>query len=198
MMEGTFAAESALYSAIPDHVPKPLAWGSCKSLPDIHFYLCDFVDMLDDVPSARGWAETVASLHLNSMGKSPDGKFGFHVTTHLANVPVDNTWNQSWEVFWTQQMVSLLEQEEILRGPDEDLSLLKSALCSKVIPRLLRSLETGGRSIRPCLVHSDLWPGNIKPKLHTDELCMFDGCAYWGHNEGTSWYSVLVSINALS
>ena len=186
MMEGTFAAENALYSAIPTHVPKPLAWGSYKSQPDMHFYICDFVDMLDDVPSAGQWAETVATLHLNSMGKSPEGKFGFRVTTHLANVPMNNTWNASWEVFWTQQMRSMLEQEETLHGPSEEFSLLKSALFSKVIPRLLRPLETGNRSIKPCLIHSDLWPGNIKPKVHTDDLCMFDGCAYWGHNEGMS------------
>lgn len=188
-MKGAFAAESALYSVIPEQVPKPLAWGSFKSRPDIHFYLCDFVDMLDDVPSARAWAETVASLHRKSMGKSPGGKFGFDVTTHLANVPVDNTWNGSWEVFWTQQIRSLLEQEETLRGHDQEFSVLKSALYSKVIPRLLRSLEAGGKSIQPCLIHSDLWPGNIKPKLHADGLCMFDGCAYWGHNEGTCSYS---------
>lgn len=183
-MEGSFAAESALDFAIPEHAPKPLAWGSYKSLPDIHFYMCDFVDMLDEVPSARAWPETVANLHLKSMEMSPGGKFGFHVSTYLGDVPVENTWNDSWEVFWAQQIRSLLEQEEKLRGPNEEFSLLKSALYGKVIPRLLRSLETVGRSITPCLIHSDLWPGNIKPKRYVDEVCIFDGCAYWGHNEG--------------
>ena len=186
MMEGTFAAESALYSIVPEHVPKPLAWGTYRSEPDIHYYICDFVDMLDEVPDARRWAETIAKLHLNSMGKSPNGKFGFEVTTHLANVPVNNNWNDSWESFWTQQLRSLLEQEETIRGPDEEFAVLKSALYEKVIPRLLGPLETGGRRIKPCLIHSDLWPGNIKPKTYTDELCMFDACAYWGHNEGMS------------
>lgn len=186
MMEGTFAAESALYSIVPEHVPKPLAWGTYRSEPDIHYYICDFVDMLDEVPDARRWAETIAKLHLNSMGKSPNGKFGFEVTTHLANVPVNNNWNDSWESFWTQQLRSLLEQEETIRGPDEEFTVLKSALYEKVIPRLLGPLETGGRRIKPCLIHSDLWPGNIKPKTYTDELCMFDACAYWGHNEGMS------------
>lgn len=174
-MEGTFAAESALYSAIPEQVPNPLAWGSYKSLPDIHFYKCDFVDMVDDVKSARGWAEIVASLHLNSMGKSPIGKFGFHVTTHLANVPVDNTWNDSWEVFWAQQIRSLLEQEEILPGPDEEFSLLKSALYDKSNSA---TASIGNRSIRLCLIHFDLWPVNTKPKtscrgtLYVRRLCI--------------------------
>ena len=95
MMEGAFAAETAIYSAIPEHTPKPLAWGTYKSQPDVHFYICDFVDMLDNVPDPRSWGETIARLHQNSVGKSPCSKFGFHVTTHLANVPVDNTWNKS-------------------------------------------------------------------------------------------------------
>ena len=185
-MEGTFAAETAMYSAIPEHTPKPLAWGTYKSQPDVHFYICDFVDMLDNIPDPRSWGETIARLHQNSMGKSPCGKFGFHVTTHLANVPVANTWNKSWEVFWTQQMRSLFEQEETLRGVDKDFSNLKADLYKNVIPRLLRPLETGGRSVRPCLIHSDLWPGNVKPNAHDDKLCIFDACTYWGHNEGRS------------
>lgn len=53
MMEGTFAAEQALYNAIPQHVPKPLAWGAYCTQPDTYFYICEFIEMLDDVPSAR-------------------------------------------------------------------------------------------------------------------------------------------------
>lgn len=61
------------------------------------------------------------------MGKSPGGDCGFHVNTNLANVPVNNTSNDSWEVFWTQQMRWLLEQEEIPQDSDEEFSILKSA-----------------------------------------------------------------------
>lgn len=66
-------------------------------------------------------------------------------------------------------MQAMYEFEKQTQGEDEELDNLFDALCKEVIPRLLRPLETGGRSIKPCLVHSDLWPGN----------CMFDSCAYW-------------------
>lgn len=184
MMKGAFEAEKALYEFIPEHVPRPIAYGTYKSQPDTHFYLCEFIEMLDDVPSPRGWATAVAKLHSRSMGKSPCDQFGFPVNTHLANVPVDNTWNPSWEVFFSQQMRSLLDQEEALRGPDAEFTQLKHAFFNDVIPRFLRPLETDGRSISPCLIHSDLWPGNIKTRLDSDAVCMFDACAYWGHNEG--------------
>lgn len=184
MMEGAFEAEHALYAHLPKQVPKPVAWGTYASKPDTHFYMCEFVDMYDDLPPPREWARTVSTLHLNSMGKSPTGEFGFHVPTHLANVRVNNEWNSSWAAFWAQQMKSLFDQDERVNGPDAALECLKKAFFEKVIPRYLLPLETDGRSIQPCLIHSDLWPGNIKPKAATDELCMFDACAYWGHNEG--------------
>ncbi|KAF4772925.1 hypothetical protein HER10_EVM0007404 [Colletotrichum scovillei] len=183
MMKGTFEAENALYTFAPGQVPKPIGWGTYASDPDTHFYLCEFVEMYDDLPGARDWATSVSNLHLNSMGKSPTGQFGFHVTTHLANVPVDNTWNSSWESFWRQQMKSLFDQDDRVHGTDYELTALKTAFLNKVIPRYLGPLESEGRSIKPCLIHSDLWPGNIKPKTSTDELCLFDACAYWGHNE---------------
>lgn len=184
MMKGTFEAEQALYTFTPNQVPKPVGWGTYSSSPYTHFYLCEFVDMHDDLPSASDWATAVSILHLNSMGRSPSGQYGFHVTTHLASVPVENTWGSSWADFWSQQMKSLFDQDEQKNGPHEELSTLKRAFLEEVIPRYLGPLEKEGRSIEPCLIHADLWPGNIKPKTSSDGLCMFDSCAYWGHNEG--------------
>lgn len=117
------------------------------------------------------------------MGKSPTGQFGFPLATHLADVPVDNKWNPSWEKFWAQQMKSLLDAEAALHGADDEFTQLKEIYFSKVIPRLLSPLETNGRSIQPCIIHSDLWPGNIKLKVEGEDVCMFDGCSYWEHNE---------------
>jgi len=186
MMKGTFEAENALYTFLPESVPRPVAWGTYHNDPDTHFYMCAFVDMEDEVPKPDAWASTVASLHLNSMGKSPTGEFGFPVATHLANVPVDNTWNHSWQAFWAQQMTSLFDQEARTNGPNQELAALRQAFFDKAIPRYLGPLESEGRLVIPTLIHSDLWPGNIKPMASEDSrasLCMFDACAYWGHNE---------------
>jgi fructosamine-3-kinase len=184
MMKGAFEAEKALYQAIPHRVPKPVAWGTHAGDPDTHFYLCEFVEMLGGVPDPSDWATAVSELHLASMGKSPTGQFGFHVTTHLANVPINNSWNPSWVAFWAQQMRSLFDREEMVNGQDETLAELRAAYFEKAIPRYLGPLESEGRTVTPCLIHSDLWPGNIKQRTLTEELCMFDSCAYWGHNEG--------------
>ena len=69
---------------------------------------------------------------------------------------------------------------------DEDLSELKRAYLDTVVPRYLKPLTSAGRSIQPCLIHSNLWPGNAKMMEEKDQICIFDACAYWGHNEGQS------------
>ena len=179
-----------MHSFMPEEVPQPLGWGTLNAWPDRHFYICHYIDMLDELPSAVQWAQTVSKLHILTENKGPmapngRGKFGFDATTHLGNVAVDNTWQDLWEALWTQQMRSLLEQEESLRGSNEEFTCLQIAFFEKVVPRLLRPLETGGRTIAPCLIHSDLWPGNIKPMANHRGICMFDSCTYWGHHEGT-------------
>ena len=42
MMHGEFESMSALYSIVPDFVPKPHAWGSYRDIEDMHFFLCEF------------------------------------------------------------------------------------------------------------------------------------------------------------
>ncbi|KAK0705999.1 hypothetical protein B0T26DRAFT_725183 [Lasiosphaeria miniovina] len=166
-----------------------MARGSFANDPDRHFYLCEFAHMLNHEipPPPYDWASAAAQLHLQSMGKSPvPNHFGFGVPTFLADVPVDNTWNASWEAFWAQQMRGLFEREERLNGPDEELTRLRKAYFEKAIPRYLGPLERNGRSVVPCLLHSDLCLGNVRllTAASGGDLCIFDACAYWGHNEG--------------
>ena len=98
-------------------------------------------------------------------------------------IPNDNTWQTAWEAWFQQAVRRMFEVEEKALGKDPKLGSLKKVLHEKVIPRLLRPLETEGRSIQPCLIHSDIWPGNTTLDSDTQEVIIFDSCAYWGHNE---------------
>lgn len=53
MMEGTWEAENALYKAVPNYAPQPVGWGTYQNDPDTHFYLCEFIDMDDDLSGPR-------------------------------------------------------------------------------------------------------------------------------------------------
>jgi len=183
MIEGAFESDSVYSSYAPENMPTPIGFGEFKEDPDTWFYVCEFHNMIDKLPDIDDLVNIVAKVHRDSMGKSPTGKFGFAVPTHLANIPNDNTWQDTWEKFFTQAMQYMYEFEKTTQGVDKEMESLFDALCNKVIPCLLRPLETNGRSIVPCLVHSDLWPGNCRPDGDTGKLMLFDSCAFWGHNE---------------
>ncbi|KAK7967455.1 uncharacterized protein PG986_001732 [Apiospora aurea] len=157
-MEGTYVSEELIRSFIPEHVPAPLAFGSYEAIPSMHYYICDYVDMTDDLPDPARFGQTLAKLHLNSMGKTSTGQYGFPLTTPLAFVPNDNTWTDTWTEWFSNAM---RKSDPAPPATDGD----------------------GGNRIEPCLCHSDVWPGNVKPSADDDEVMMFDSCAFWSHHE---------------
>ncbi|KAF6235864.1 hypothetical protein HO173_006060 [Letharia columbiana] len=69
------------------------------------------------------------------------------------------------------------------KGPDPEFDTLVPALFDKVISRLLRPLESDGRSLKPSLVHGDLWYTDSGIDVGTGESLIFDACNYYAHNE---------------
>ena len=181
MMSGEFKSMTEIYKAVPPFAPRPIAWGTYVSDPDIHFFLCSFHEMSDELPDVQRFSARVAEMHCQ--GKSPNGKYGFPCTTFQGNLPQDNTWTDTWEDFFVNGMKRMLQLEEEAQGPNEELKELCEKMYQKVIPRLLRPLETGGRKIEPCLVHGDLWYGNASTDLESDEPLVFDACCFYAHNE---------------
>lgn len=70
-----------------------------------------------------------------------------------------------------------------VRGPDPEFDKVARKFFEKVVPRLLRPLQSGGRSINPVLVHGDVWPGNVQLDTATQQVILFDACCCYGHNE---------------
>ncbi|KAI8721665.1 Protein-ribulosamine 3-kinase [Fusarium sp. LHS14.1] len=125
-------------------------------------------------------AEFLRTLNIDP---NPTGEFGFHVPTYNGTLEQKNTWTDTWEKFYADEMWHMLKLEEEARGPSEELQQLSGPFLDKVIPRLLRPLETGGRSITPVLLHGDLWLGNVSTQTGCKKPLMFDASAFWGHNE---------------
>lgn len=78
MLHGEFESMRALYKVAPDFAPKPIAWGSYHTIPDTHFFLCEYREMIDEMPNPENFTARLAAVHQNS--ESPTGKFGFHMT----------------------------------------------------------------------------------------------------------------------
>lgn len=153
MMKGEYESMRAICKVSPSFAPWPVRWGSCAK-SSRHFLLLEFHDFKSSPPSVQDFTRELAKLHSES--KSPNNMFGFHMTTYNGNLPQDNTWTKSWEEFFSNGIRQMLIMEEESRGPSERLQKLSKALLGKAIPRLLRPLETGGRTVKPSLLHGDL------------------------------------------
>ncbi|KAI1328532.1 Fructosamine kinase-domain-containing protein [Xylariaceae sp. FL0255] len=181
-LKGEYEATSAIYSITPDFCPKPISWGSLASEPDSHFYICKFYDFTDGLPEPAAFCAKLAELH--SSHSSPEGKYGFHVVTYNGDLPQDNTWSNSWEEFFVNALKHVLKIREQRAGPCDELDELLPEIFEKVIPRLLRPLESGGNRIQPSLVHGDLWCGNAAiTDEDTEDGIVFDPSSFWAHNE---------------
>jgi len=181
-LAGEFAAMSELYKTIPSLAPKPRGYGQLRlESPPTYFFICDFVNISDRLPDPVGLAIRLAELHSTSI--SPTGKFGFYVPTYDGKLPQITDWDSSWASYFGKLLTGILRLDIEVNGPWKELEDLAERVVNEVIPRLLGALESDGRSIKPSLIHGDLWEGNIGTDLETGNIYIFDACSYYAHNE---------------
>lgn len=181
MALGEYESQKALAEHIPDNSVVPIAYGTFETDPNKSFFLTTYRELKAQVPDSVQLVEVLTKLHNGSA--SPTGKFGFHVTTFNGHVPLRNEWCDSWEEWYSRQLRSDIEWEQTVRGVDPDFNRVAEEFFEKVIPRLLRPLQSNGRTIRPTLVHGDLWHGNAQVDMDTNQVILFDSCCCYAHNE---------------
>jgi protein-ribulosamine 3-kinase len=187
MMEGEFNSMSAIYSVLPSFVPRPIAWGKFqKSPPETFFFLCDFLEMDRELPDPADFCARLAELHRSS--SSPNGQFGFHVKTCHGKIVQHNDWDDNWSSYFTKLLenfyqveLSILEERGVSRWPEHEQAFKQ--MCEHAIPQILGPLQENGRTLKPCLVHGDLWEENTSTNLATGESIVFDASAMYAHNE---------------
>ncbi|KAH9908595.1 hypothetical protein F4778DRAFT_717815 [Xylariomycetidae sp. FL2044] len=181
MMSSEFHCMTKIHSITPELVPQTIAWGTYSSIPQVHFLLCEFRPMKDGLPDVAEFTARLAELHRR--GTSPDGRFGFDVTTFHGNTAIEHGWSDTWEEYFVRTTRVLFELEQKAQGPNNEIRQLMEPFFAKVIPRLLRPLETGGRSLRPSLIHGDMWHGNAATDATTSLPIVFDAASFYAHNE---------------
>jgi protein-ribulosamine 3-kinase len=166
---------------MPGLVPKPLGWGKYgTAVPETYFFIEDFKDMDMSLPNPAQLAQQTAELHANL---SPNGMFGFEVTTFAGEIPHAQGWEANWTVFFTRLLKLCLEADEKVNGHWHELKLASDQILSVVIPRLLDPLQQGPDPIKPVLIHGDLWSGNIGTDEETGKLVFFDCGCFYSHSE---------------
>jgi fructosamine-3-kinase len=146
------------------------------------------------MPGKDVFTTVLAGYHLASRALPPSGKFGFHRTTYNGNVAKDKKRNNTWKEYYKKNKVGMLQLEEEPRGFSEEIERTLTVALGKVIQRLLRPSEMGTITLKPCLIHGDLFCGNTATKLETGEPITFDASAFCGHNECESVLHLLDSF----
>ncbi|KAI9804037.1 MAG: hypothetical protein M1833_000318 [Piccolia ochrophora] len=181
MMEGEFNALSELYKTFPSFITEPWAWGKFEhSVQPTHFFLMEFIPIADQLPLPGPFCALVAQLHRTS--ESPTGKFRLHIPTCHGKLTQNVDWESSWAKFFQTFLTEYFRLDNEVNGPWRDYDEAKEHVLSYVIPRLLEPLQAEGRTLKPCLVHGDLWEENTATTFDGD-IKIFDSAAIYAHNE---------------
>jgi protein-ribulosamine 3-kinase len=181
MVLGEYESQKILGYYLPDNVSIALAYGTLEQDTSQSFLLTPFRDMEDITPNPTQLVEVLERLHTSSV--SENGKFGFHVATFNGHVPLVNDWTNTWEEWYSRQLQSDIHWLDGCIGKDADFNRVVAEFVDKVVPRLLRPLQTGGRNIKPTLVHGDIWHGNAQIDMASQKVILFDSCCCYAHNE---------------
>lgn len=116
-------------------------------------------------PDPATFTARIAELH--HKGYSPNGMFGFGVITCDGKFPHTVTWEKSWAVFFVKFLQGVLNLDIETNGSWPPMETAAKQILNAVIPRLLGILQTRDRTLKPSVIHGDLWEGNVGSRLDT-------------------------------
>lgn len=180
MCEGEFESLKAMHAVVPSFIPIVYGWGALKKGPG-YFLLAEFREIGQQPPDPTKLTLRLAELHKNSI--SPEGKFGFHVTTCHGNLPQYVGWEENWTVMFSRILSRAMDIDEKKFGRWPEFTAVRQLLFDHVIPCLLNPLQSNERTIKPCLIHGDIWDENCADDMGTGEPFAFDAGSLYAHNE---------------
>ncbi|KAK6860529.1 hypothetical protein PG995_004165 [Apiospora arundinis] len=197
MASSEFEAMKLLRKVMPELVAEPIGWGLYLERPDTWFYLCRYCELSGDLPSLSKFPELLAEMHRwSAASPSAMGQgdlFGLDLVTYGGRNPHSFPPSPSWEEAFTRGLQKTFDMEEATQSPDTEMRRLLQSMMTKVVPRLLRPLETEteGIAVTPTLVHGDLWDGNISVDVDTGGPVIFDATPLYAHHEYglTPWWA---------
>ncbi|KAJ1693428.1 hypothetical protein LUZ63_010126 [Rhynchospora breviuscula] len=178
MFEGEALGLSAMYDTKSIRVPLPFKVGSLP--PSGSFIIMEFIEFDRSRGDQSVLGRKLAEMH--KAGKSDKG-FGFHVDNTIGSTPQINTWKDDWIEFFAEHRLGY--QLKLARRQWNDPIILELG------ERLIKNMHLlfKGAVLEPCLLHGDLWMGNISSDKDGNPVILDPAC-YYGHNEaefGMSW-----------
>lgn len=180
MVHGEFESLQEIHAILPTFVPKPYAWGKLDEAdPETYFLLAEFRDVGEQPPEPIRFTARLAEMHRDSV--SPTGKFGFRMQTyHATAAQVTDCWEASWSKLFQKQLAYTVALDLEKNEPWPEFTAVANLTVNKVVPRLLEPLQSKGRTIKPCLVHGDIWDENCATDMNNGEPFSFDAASFYG------------------
>ncbi|KAL4798330.1 Fructosamine kinase-domain-containing protein [Aspergillus venezuelensis] len=181
--EFTYYSASVIEDVVSNLVPSPVGYGEYRDGESrVYFFLGEFHDMdRQTPPDPETFAANIVKLHFNS--KSPTGRFGFPETTVCGAFERTVKWEDSWAKCYANLFSDVVGYDKEANEPWPEFEMACNQIIKYVIPRLLGVLQSGGRSIKPALIHGDLWEQNIGIDKGTGHVLAFDAGCIYAHNE---------------
>ncbi|KAL3687598.1 hypothetical protein R1sor_013907 [Riccia sorocarpa] len=179
MFEAEAAGLHAMFATETIRVPKPFKVGA---LPGRGSYI--IMEYINMGTSRGGQAELGRQLAQMHKAGSTDKGFGFDMDNTIGSTPQPNPWMSDWVAFFQEQRLRYQLQLAEKQYRDYDIAEKGQRLVDK-----LPSLFQGVGEIKPCLLHGDLWSGNIAADEKGAPVILDPAC-YYGHSEaefGMSW-----------
>nr|XP_009411458.1 PREDICTED: protein-ribulosamine 3-kinase, chloroplastic [Musa acuminata subsp. malaccensis] len=178
MFEAESLGLSAMYATQSIRVPMPYKVGPLPTGGS--FIIMEFIEFGPSRGSQSVLGRKLAEMH--QAGKSSKG-FGFDIDNTIGSTPQINSWSSDWIEFFSEHRLGYQLKLALDQYGD-------SAIYEKG-QRLMKNLQPlfEGVVIEPCLLHGDLWSGNISSDKNGDPVILDPAC-YYGHPEaefGMSW-----------
>ncbi|XP_040568948.1 ketosamine-3-kinase [Lepeophtheirus salmonis] len=179
MFNGELESIKAIEKTGIVRVPRPI-----KVLEDLTqaYIVMEFLEM-KSMYSAQfaEFGTQLAKLHLHNIELEKTdpskyvSKFGFHCQTCCGILPQKNEWNPDWISFYTSKLQEQMDRIKVEQDDEEVEELWLK--CKDKIPNLF-----AGITIKPSLIHGDMWSGNVK-QLDDGTPVMYDAACFYGHHE---------------
>jgi len=163
-----------LGSAAPGLAPHLV---SCQETGKDTIFLSEYID-LDRGLKSKDFDELAKRLALEVHQKESTNGFGFGVPSYCGATRIVHGWYHSWADCYSNMIAELLTQLRTQGSRYQNLCDKGQRLQERAIPVLL-----GNLSVRPVLLHGDLWSGNVALDRKSQRPMIYDPASYYGHNE---------------
>ncbi|CAK9134469.1 unnamed protein product [Ilex paraguariensis] len=167
MFEGEALGLDAMYKTGSIRVPKPFKVGV---LPTGGSYIImEFIEFGSSRGNQSALGRKLAEMH--KAGKSEKG-FGFYVDNTIGSTPQINTWTSDWIQFYGEHRLGY--QLKLARKQYGDSTIYERG------QRLMKNMGPLFEDvlIEPCLLHGDLWSGNISSDKNGEPVILDPACYF--------------------